>query len=79
MTLTVFGVGTRVGYGPDFRLEGEVNQVTVGRDGRVEYQVLYFAKGEPQWVWLHAELVRPLDRVRPLALGFHDTFTRAGA
>ncbi len=68
--ITVFAVGSGVNYGPDFNLYGVVARVAISRDSRVEYEVEYWQNGELKTLWLHAELVKPVQGTKQVSLGF---------
>lgn len=71
--IEVFAPGSKVSYGPDGGLAGEVNRVTLSRDGRVEYEVGYFHQGELKFVWLHADQVAAYAADSPRRrIGFRD-------
>lgn len=59
--IEAYPVGHSVSYsiGGSTELFAEVNRVTFGRDGRVEYELVTLDKGEPKCFWVHADHVRP--------------------
>ena len=71
--IVVHAVGTEVCYGPEFGLTAEVNKVCIGRDGRIEYEVVYWDKGELKTLWLHKDQVDATTNSKYRAVGFHAT------